>query len=656
MSRWPLRVAALALLTGVLGAVARPAAADPEGRLADFSFERGALRLVFSASDLLPGQSIDPDSVEVTLDGVPVAATARPISGGTEEVLGAPTRTAVLIIDSSRSMQDEKLAAAKAAAVQFLQSVPVDVRVGLVDVSGQATVVAAPTTDRDAVLTGLSSVTAGGKSAIYDGVLMALEVAGSRGTRNLVLLSDGGENGSTADLGSTLRALETSEADLDAVSIGNRAEQVRQLRQLTDAVNGRVLSLDDRLDPAELVAAFADVAREISRQLQLRVDVPPTMVGQSVSVVVDAVAGSTAVSAEAEYRLVQDAPSGLAASGPQPYPVSRGPLASPAVLPVALAALFLGAALLLWLAVTTVVPDARSDARVRRRLSIYTLTGGAPVKERETTALGASHLARSAVELAGRVVARRDLEGVLAQKLEAAAVPVKPPEWLLIHVGFALAGSLLLLLLSGGSIPAAVVGIVLGVSLPWLWLGFQDSRRTGAFLAQLPDTLQVIAGSLSAGYSLPQAIDSVVRESSPPVSTEFNRALVEARLGVPIEDALDAIADRMASEDFGWVVMAIRIQREVGGNLAEVLSTVAATLRERERLRRQVRVLSAEGRLSAWVLGLLPPVFTVYLALVRPSYLRPLVTEAIGWVLVAVAVLLMTTGVVWLRKVVRVEV
>lgn len=655
MSRWPLRVAALVLLTGVLG-VARPAAADPEGRLADLSFERGALRLVFSASDLLPGQAIDPASVEVTLDGIPVDATARPISGGTEELLGAPTRTAVLVIDSSRSMQGEKLTAAKAAAVQFLQSVPDDVRVGLVDVSGQATVVAAPTTDRGAVLTGLDSVTAGGKSAIYDGVLTALEVAGARGTHNLVLLSDGGENGSMADLGSTLQGLEASEADLDAVSIGNRAEQVRQLTELTDAVSGRVLSLDDQLDPAELVAAFADVAREISRQLQVRVDVPPDMLGQSVSVVVDAVAGSTAVSGEAEYRLVEDAPGGLAASGPRPYSLSRGPLASPAVLPVALAALFLGAALLLALAVTTVVPAARSDARVRRRLSIYTLTGGAPVKERETTALGASHLARSAVELAGRVVARRDLEGVLAQKLEAAAVPLKPPEWLLIHVGFTLAGSLLLLLLSGGSIPAAVVGIVLGVSVPWLWLGFKDSRRTGAFLAQLPDTLQVIAGSLSAGYSLPQAIDSVVRESSPPVSTEFNRALVEARLGVPIEDALDAIADRMASEDFGWVVMAIRIQREVGGNLAEVLSTVAATLRERERLRRQVRVLSAEGRLSAWVLGLLPPVFTVYLALVRPSYLRPLVTEAIGWVLIAVAVLLMTTGVVWLRKVVRVEV
>ena len=121
---------------------------------------------------------------------------------------------------------------------------------------------------------------------------------------------------------------------------------------------------------------------------------------------------------------------------------------------------------------------------------------------------------------------------------------------------------------------------------------------------------------------MPQAMDTVVREGQQPITGEFNRALVEARLGVPIEDAMDGVAERMKSKDFAWVVMAIRIQREVGGNLAELLTTVAATLRERERLRRQVQVLSAEGRLSAWILGLLPPVFALYLVLVRPELPR----------------------------------
>jgi tight adherence protein B len=155
---------------------------------------------------------------------------------------------------------------------------------------------------------------------------------------------------------------------------------------------------------------------------------------------------------------------------------------------------------------------------------------------------------------------------------------------------------------------------------------------------------------------MPQALDTVVREGQQPMTGEFNRALVEARLGVPIEDALEGVGRRMQSKDFAWVVMAIRIQREVGGNLAEILTTVAATLRERERLRRQVQVLSAEGRLSAWILGALPPVFTLYLILSRPDYLRPLVTQPLGWLLVITGATLLTVGVLWMRKAVKVEV
>lgn len=119
-----------------------------------------------------------------------------------------------------------------------------------------------------------------------------------------------------------------------------------------------------------------------------------------------------------------------------------------------------------------------------------------------------------------------------------------------------------------------------------------------------------MSGSLSAGLSLAQSLDTVVREGNELVSGEFRRAIVEQRLGVDIEAALEGVATRMRSEDFSWVVMAIRIQRDVGGNLAELLLTVAGTLRERAYLRRQGKTLSAEGRMSAWILGGLPPGFS----------------------------------------------
>ena len=137
---------------------------------------------------------------------------------------------------------------------------------------------------------------------------------------------------------------------------------------------------------------------------------------------------------------------------------------------------------------------------------------------------------------------------------------------------------------------------------------------------------------------------------------ELRRVITESRLGRPLEESLEASADRMDSPDFAWAVMAIRIQREVGGNLSEILSTVAATLRERERLRRQVQVLSAEGRLSAWILGGLPPAFALYLSVAQPSYLRPLYTELLGLVMIAGMAIVMTVGILWLRKVVKVEV
>ena len=130
------------------------------------------------------------------------------------------------------------------------------------------------------------------------------------------------------------------------------------------------------------------------------------------------------------------------------------------------------------------------------------------------------------------------------------------------------------------------------------------NRRRKQFLAQLPDMLQLLSGTLRAGYSLMQGVEAVSQEVGDPMGQELRRVVTEARLGRPLEEALDGVAERMDSPDFAWAVMAIRIQREVGGNLAELLMTVAETMTQRERLRRDVAALTAEGRISAIVLGL----------------------------------------------------
>jgi tight adherence protein B len=198
--------------------------------------------------------------------------------------------------------------------------------------------------------------------------------------------------------------------------------------------------------------------------------------------------------------------------------------------------------------------------------------------------------------------------------------------------------------------------MVAGAVLPWVYLGFKRGRRRKAFNACLPDTLQLMSGSLSAGLSLAQSVDTVVREGTEPISSEFKRVLVETRLGVGLEDALEGVAERYDSKDFHWVVMAINIQRQVGGNLAELLNTVAGTIREREYMRRQVAALAAEGKLSAWVLGGLPPIFMVYLLLTNRDYVMPMFTEPMGWMMLGGAACVLGVGVFWMSRLVKVEV
>ncbi len=262
--------------------------------------------------------------------------------------------------------------------------------------------------------------------------------------------------------------------------------------------------------------------------------------------------------------------------------------------------------------------------------------------------------ARQAAEKA--LANNRNLEARLASSLEAAGVALRPAEWLLLRAGIVVAGGLVALLIGTASIVLGVLLVVAAVVGPWLYLKVKRDRRLKAFSAGLADTLQLMSGSLSAGLSLAQSIDTIVREGTEPIAGEFRRVVVESRLGVTLEDSLDGVAQRMGSRDFEWVVMAIRIQREVGGNLAELLLTVAATLRERDYLRRHVRALSAEGRLSCYILGGLPPIFLLYLALSKPEYVHPMFSTPLGWTMCAGMALLLSVGVFWMSKVAKVDV
>jgi tight adherence protein B len=238
----------------------------------------------------------------------------------------------------------------------------------------------------------------------------------------------------------------------------------------------------------------------------------------------------------------------------------------------------------------------------------------------------------------------------LAAALDRAGLMMRAGDFLLLVLSGTLAAAAAGLALSGwvAALLLAVVAPVIAVQ----FLKFRAGRRRAAFADQLDDSLQLLAGSLRAGHSLLRALDAVSREAEEPTSAEFSRVINETRVGRPLGDSLDDTAHRMSSDDFTWVSQAIAIHREVGGDLAEVLDTVSHTIRERNQIRRQVKALSAEGRMSGYVLMLLPIGVTGFLMMSNPAYLTKLTQSVIGWSMIGAAVVLMIVGGLWLRKVV----
>lgn len=308
----------------------------------------------------------------------------------------------------------------------------------------------------------------------------------------------------------------------------------------------------------------------------------------------------------------------------------------------------------LLLGMLALLPRPKARLTLEDRVSTYTAaTSRTQAAHRAVETEDTFATAKSAA--AGFLQHNASLEARIASRLDGAGSELKPAEWLLAHVGIAFVAGLAGLVVGHG-IGLGLVFLALGIVGPWCYLGLKKSRRRKAFNESLPDTLQLMSGSLAAGLSLAQAVDTVVREGSDPIASEFRRVMIETRLGVNLEDALEGIAERFDSEDFKWVVMAIRIQRQVGGNLAELLDTVAGTMRERQYLRRQVATLAAEGKLSAWVLGALPPLFLLYLMFANPSYIHPLFHDPRGLVMLIFGAGWLGVGVFWMSRLVKVEV
>jgi len=263
-----------------------------------------------------------------------------------------------------------------------------------------------------------------------------------------------------------------------------------------------------------------------------------------------------------------------------------------------------------------------------------------------------SAVAGFALRSADQMISRRS-QVQLGTLLTIAGMSLRPAEWRVLQAVAVLLAGLVGYVLSGFLLGIVLAG--LGLLATHLWLRIRVSAARLRFEEDLPDLLQLLASSLRSGLSLSSALDVVVADGREPTVGEIRRVLSRAQLGEPIEVGFAEVADRMRSQDFEWVALAVQIQKEVGGNLAEILKTTADTIRERAYLRRQVRTLSAEGRLSAYILIGLPFVVGTVVTFSNPEYIRPLWTTMPGVIASVAGAVMMVVGWFWMRAVVRIE-
>lgn len=315
------------------------------------------------------------------------------------------------------------------------------------------------------------------------------------------------------------------------------------------------------------------------------------------------------------------------------------------------------------------IASSGSGTGVNARLERYA-SGKPEAKKGDASAASLGDLISqsAAVSQLNKAMEQRDFGANIARDLARADLKLKVSEYLFIWVG-AIVGIPVVMYLAGFALPTLqnpvilLIGGVVGFFLPRWYVRRRQGKRLNAFNKQLPDTITLIANALRAGSSFLQAIELVVREARPPISTEFQRVIREVNLGLPFEQALENLVRRVRSEDLELMVTAISIQYQVGGNLAEILDSIAYTIRERVRIKGEIRTLTAQQRMSGYVVAFLPIALIAVLAVIAPNFMSPMFDPAVsvlgipaGAVLLGFGGFMMFVGFMFIRRIVDIEV
>ncbi len=647
------------LAAALLIFVASPAGAD--NGVTDKTPQKGANNLQISKVDATDSKAV---KVHFTWNGdvsrlqsLTIRENGQQVENQTPQLQTAADlkRATVLVLDQSGSMvTNGGLATTVSKMKEMIQNAPDTDQFGIVTFGSSAVVVQDMTTDKAALSKALDSIKPADKqarTAMWDGVVSGTAILDRLPSyeHNLILVTDGKDDSSQATAaqarGAVIGSGNGTGATVFAMGITQEGQlDENGLSKLVESAGGRFFVTNDATNVAQ---AFDETTQALNNEYV--VTFTPSSGTQGTQSLALTVGGYTA-SANFSDGSVK---SGASALAPLPVSSPSGPAFFRTTGGLVLALLLVGLAVAIAAYIAAQLLMSRTSV-LDAALTPYTEGYTAAEGEEEGGGLSQNALLQRAVAMTEGFAERQGFLDAVEHKLEVAELPLKAAEVLLIWIGG-------LILLTGiglvlGRWVVALVLLVIGLLGGPAFLDMKARMRQRKFETQLPDMLTLMAGALRAGFSLMQAVDAVSQEVQDPMGKELRRVISESRLGRDLEDALDDTAERTGSDDFAWAVMAIRIQREVGGNLAELLITVAETMVQRERLRREVKALTAEGRISAIVLAILPPGLAVIMYVVNQEYMTPLFHEVLGQVMLGLSVIGMFVGYLWMRKVVQIDV
>jgi len=644
--------ALVATLVLGLSTAALAQTATPEVEIVDINgarYAEGGQALMVVEFRNLP-EVPDPAQLSVTVDGQPVSNLEVAPLGESSVPVGV-----VLVIDTSGSMAGAPMDAAKAAAKSFVDQKRPEDSIAVVSFADTAVVQTGFTTNAADLHARIDALVADGETAFNDAVILGLTVfdgAPANMLPNMIVLTDGDDTVSQATPEDAIAAVEASDVRVFGVALESPDFNPDAVAAVATAGNGLFLSTPD---PAQLSGLYGQISREISNTLVARFVSPVAAPGEAEFAVSypGGLSSSVAFPVSGYATTTTVAPTTTTV----PVPVTGSVVESSSPMSITnlalIAAAGIGLTAFLFIVILFGRDEEQGGGRFAKRLQAYGRKSRTGEEEKKPFLQRIPLLNRFSQAAEEEVRKRGLLSGVNAA-LEQANIPMSPGEAILAMIGLSAVIGVFMAIFRSPLAGLITFGAVLLIFM--FLIRYAGNRERKRFEKQLPDTLTLLSTSLRAGYSLLQAIEAVATEAPDPTSREFSRAVVEARLGRSVPDSLQGIVDRTQSKDFEWATMAIEIQREVGGNLAEVLQTVADTMLARNRLKGEIRALTAEGRISAIVLGSLPFALGLFLWFNNREYLQPLLDATMGRIALVAGGILMAGGIFWLRKIVDIEV